>query len=244
MPRVGCNLHRVCVKKQLARTDNEGFAILCRATDGFQSGIPPRIAVAGRLIEHSQEAIVDHVTTPHFVHKWSMETLFNELFLTRKVKQTGKGLRMLNHHNFNGIVPVGNALRDMENTEYGWECESTIDGAMLLATTKGSRPFLWKTRIDSSWRVGVVHDNRTNTRKHRSKPGTDSGDVAVFCNCPSVTFRSVVLDRPAPSEVAGSVHYVGRVCGVHVPQLPSTIGQLQLLIRTHPIWPQDRNRKQ
>lgn len=123
MSRVSYNLHRGRLKKQLARTDDEGFAILCWAIDGLQSGIPPRIAAARRLIEHSQEAIVDHVTAPHFVHKWLMETLFNELLLVRKVKQTGKGLRMLNHRNFNGIVPVGNTLKDMENAEYGWKCE-------------------------------------------------------------------------------------------------------------------------
>lgn len=123
MSRARYQLYKGRLKRQLAEADDEGFAQLCWAIDGLQSGIPERIEVAGRAIQYGPAAVVNDPPAPDFVHKWAMETLFNELLVTPKIVSRGGRQRRLNHSHFDGMVPVFNTLRDLEDAEYALRCK-------------------------------------------------------------------------------------------------------------------------
>lgn len=121
MSKARYELYKRRLRRDLASADDEGFAQLCWAIDGLQSGIPERIEVAGRTIQHGEAAIANDLRSNYFVHKWMIETLFNELLVIPKAR--GRMRRKLNHNHFDGMVPVYNALRNMEDEEYGLKCE-------------------------------------------------------------------------------------------------------------------------
>lgn len=123
MSKLGYELYRGRLKKHLSRADGEGFAKLCWAVDSLQSGNAQRVAIAQRVIQHGPNAIVNSPASKHFIHKWMLETLFNELLLTQTHKKKEGGQKKLNHQHFDGIVLVYNALREMENSEYGLKCK-------------------------------------------------------------------------------------------------------------------------
>lgn len=144
MSKVGYDLYRRRLHKLLSEADEEGFTTLCWAVDGLQSLVPHRIEVARRVIHHSQDVVVSAPTAQNFVHKWMLEALYNELLLAPKPR--GKR-RQLNHSHFDGIVPVYNALRSMENEEYGWKCEP--ENVMREMARIAHRQFEWQRGVFS-----------------------------------------------------------------------------------------------
>jgi hypothetical protein len=116
MSKLKANIFRRRLAKLLSIADDEEFIQLCWAVDAIQSG---RQDQARRYLKFSREDAVDSPASPRLVFKWAIETLVNEALTTRKAKLNDGANRRLDCSKFDGIVGPFNALRLLENEEYG-----------------------------------------------------------------------------------------------------------------------------
>lgn len=115
-PRVKYHLDKL--RKMFARADDRAFLQLVWAVDALQSG---RVDAARPFVAFPPQAVADlSIQTAHGVHRWELETLLVQLFLTPKqqVHPVGPNL-ILNCGLFNSMRETINRLRKLEDTEFG-----------------------------------------------------------------------------------------------------------------------------
>ncbi len=92
--------------------------------------------------EYPKAAVTTEVSNEHFIFKWELETLTNEVLATpKRVRQKTDFVRSLNTRNYGTIVKIANVLRRLETPTTGTACDrsSSADGphrqpAVRLAT--------------------------------------------------------------------------------------------------------------
>jgi hypothetical protein len=101
----------------LETADDEAFIQLLWATDALQTG--GELAAAPHLDRnYPKAAVTTDISDKHFIYKWELETLANEVLVTpKRVRQKNGLVRSLNTRNFETIAQITNVLRKLENAE-------------------------------------------------------------------------------------------------------------------------------
>lgn len=108
--------HTKQLGKMFARSGDIPFLQLIWATDALQSD---RVEAAGAFISYPQQAADSSIGSPFAVHRWELETLVIQLFLTAK-QEIHEGANLnLNCSKFASIRETVNRLRSLENVEAG-----------------------------------------------------------------------------------------------------------------------------
>lgn len=118
--------------------DDEAFFLMVWATRAIQSG---RRQEAAHLLIYPPEAATTDLSSPYAIHPWKLETLLNELLVTRKLPPT-PGKRQLNCQHFAAVVAVSNALRDLENAHDAIVLEKS--NVLLEMNRLTQRQFEWQ----------------------------------------------------------------------------------------------------
>lgn len=117
MSRLRRDKARKRLNELLGLANDEAFVIMVWAVDALQSG---RADAAARLMTFPEDAKNAQLGDSHFVFKWELETLANELLTTRKKGQSRNGrTRSLNCSRFETVATCINVLRKLEDAEDG-----------------------------------------------------------------------------------------------------------------------------
>lgn len=110
--------YRKRLSKYFALAPDEGFTQLVWAANTLQSGFPK--AALPYLQNVDADAITQDLTNPRHMHKWELETAYNDLLFIAKRKYRIRGQwRQLDCRNYNALVNVLNALKALSNAEAG-----------------------------------------------------------------------------------------------------------------------------
>ncbi|MCA2008025.1 hypothetical protein [Tritonibacter mobilis] len=110
--------HRKKLNKLLAAAGNEEFIQLLWATHALQSGCADAARKFIRPETIPDGAITTDMRSEHFIHKWKIETLANELMTVPKAKPGKKGAtRTLLCDHYGASINCANRLHDLENAE-------------------------------------------------------------------------------------------------------------------------------
>lgn len=140
MSRLRRDKARKRLNELLALANDEAFVIMVWAVDALQSD---RADAAARYLTFPKEAKGAQLGDNHFVFKWALETLINELLITRKKGPSRKGRsHALNCSQFDTIATCVNVLRKLEDAEDGMVLDhfSVFD----LMHKIGHRQFEWQ----------------------------------------------------------------------------------------------------
>lgn len=105
--------------KYLSQANDEHFINLLWASNALQSDYYESAFWHIKASSVPPGAITTNMTDPHFIQKWELETLANELMTTKKDGQSRKGkTRHLDCTNYSAIIECVNTLRKLENAEH------------------------------------------------------------------------------------------------------------------------------
>lgn len=140
MSRLRRDKARKRLNELLSLADDEAFLVMVWAVDALQSG---QADVAARYLTFPCEAKSAGLGDNHFVFKWYLETLVNELLITRKKAHSGRGRRRsLNCSQFGTIAGCANVLRELEDAEDGMMLARS--NVLDLMHKTGHRQFEWQ----------------------------------------------------------------------------------------------------
>lgn len=111
------DFYRKKFRRFLETVDDEAFIQLLWATDALQAN--GELAAAPHL-DHNypSAAATTDIGDKHFIYKWELETLANEVLVTpKRVRQKNGLVRSLNTRNFETIAQITNVLRKLEDAE-------------------------------------------------------------------------------------------------------------------------------
>lgn len=106
--------HMKQLRKMFSRCSDIAFLQLIWATDALQSD---RAQAASALISFPPEAADSSIDAPMAIHRWELETLSIQLFLTPKQAVHDGANLALNCSTFEAIRETVNRLRSLENVE-------------------------------------------------------------------------------------------------------------------------------
>lgn len=110
------NYHVKQLRKMFARSDDHSFLQMIWAVDAIQDD---RADAAKPFLNFPPEAADSSIGGPFAIHRWELETLLTQLFLTPKQTiRPGKNL-ILDTSNFDTMRETVNRLRALENVESG-----------------------------------------------------------------------------------------------------------------------------
>jgi hypothetical protein len=108
------NYHRGQLRKMFARANDHAFLQMIWAVDALQDD---RADVASAYLPHPKEAAQSTLTSPYAIHRWELETLLIQLFLTPK-QEIGSGPKLvLDCTNFESMRETINRVRKLEDVE-------------------------------------------------------------------------------------------------------------------------------
>jgi hypothetical protein len=102
------------LRKMFARANDHAFLQMIWAVDALQDD---RADVASAYLTSPKEAAQSTLTSPYAIHRWELETLLIQLFLTPK-QEIGSGPKLaLDCTNFESIRETTNRVRKLEDVE-------------------------------------------------------------------------------------------------------------------------------
>src|SRR5436190_24045087 len=102
------------LRKMFARADDHAFLQMVWAVDALQSD---RVQAAAQYLTYPPAAAVSSIGSNYAIHRWELETLLTQLFLTPKQEiRTGPNL-ILDCSKFESMSETINRLRKLENAE-------------------------------------------------------------------------------------------------------------------------------
>lgn len=106
--------HLKQLRKMFARANDHAFLQMIWAIDALQDD---REDVASAYLTYPKEAAQSTLTSPYAIHRWELETLLIQLFLTPK-QEIGYGTKLtLNCANFESMRETINRIRKLEDVE-------------------------------------------------------------------------------------------------------------------------------
>jgi hypothetical protein len=108
--KVRRDIARRKLSELLARAEPETFFLMTWAIDAIQSG---REVDAKQFIQYPAEAVTQNASSPYAVHKWRLESLINEILLSRY----RPGLMPFDCLSYEAVADFSNALQKLEEEE-------------------------------------------------------------------------------------------------------------------------------
>lgn len=177
--------------EMLALASDEQFLIMVWAIDAIQSG---RAEHGKNFLNHPKEARDENIQGKYHAHKWLLETLVNELFVTRKKAPHKNGRsRSLNCAEFVTLATLLNTLRSLENAEDGMRLSTS--NVFDLMPKLGYRQFEWQRGFSSHsqiYRAMMFFGGELSLEYFAKSCGLT---VAQFFNC-GFAFCALCLDKP------------------------------------------------
>jgi hypothetical protein len=128
------------LREMLALAEDESFVVMVWAVDALQSG---RAAVAARYLTYPKKASEAKFGGEFFIFKWMLETLLNELFVTKKkARDHRRRNRKLDCTKFETVAVCINTLRKIEDAEDGIRLKDF--DVLNLIHRIGHRQFEWQ----------------------------------------------------------------------------------------------------
>jgi hypothetical protein len=106
--------HLKQLRKLFPRASDQQFLQMVWATDALRSGRPE---AAARLLTFPRQAADQSMGSPFAVHRWELETLLIQLFLTPKEAPQPGATAMFDCSKFGSVVDMVNPLRRLEDVE-------------------------------------------------------------------------------------------------------------------------------
>jgi hypothetical protein len=188
-------LRRDKARKRLSEivglANDESFVIMVWAVDALQSD---RADAAARVLSFPKEAKGAKLGDNHFVYKWALETLINELLIARKKARPRKGrTRVLDCSKFQTVATCVNTLRNLEDAEDGMVLSQfTVFDIMHKI---GHRQFEWQRGFFS---YSQIYRTLTVFGGDFAKGyfhATNGVSIADFFNC-GFAFYALSQDHP------------------------------------------------
>ena len=175
----------------LSKADDHAFLKLLWAVDALQTG---REHLAAKLIAYPAEAAGARAGDEYAIHKWEIETLLVQLFLTPKQPGHRGRNRILYCTRFQTLGEVVNRLRKAENAEYALRNEpSDIFGEMHRIA---QRQFHWQRgyyNLPQLYRYAYLYCQGKCAEYFQERNGFSIHDLtltsfAVFATCHTSAF--------------------------------------------------------
>jgi len=106
--------HRGQLRKMFARANDHAFLQMIWAVDALQDD---RADVASAYLTYPKEAAQSTLTSPYAIHRWELETLLIQLFLTPKQEIGSSPKLVLDCANFESMRLTINRVRKLEDVE-------------------------------------------------------------------------------------------------------------------------------
>lgn len=133
--------YRGKLDKLLTLAPDEGFMELLWAVNGIQSEMDSDAEQI--LLPFDRQFITTKLPDPHFVYKWTIETLANEkLTIPHKTRMRNGREQMLDMRNLSNAINAVNALKQLENSE----SQKRVGGNNILVEMSriASQQFAWQ----------------------------------------------------------------------------------------------------
>lgn len=128
----------------LERADDLNCLTLVWAAQALQSGQEKH---ARKYITYPKEAVTEHMVGQYAIYKWELETVVTSLLTTQKDKQRQGKYRYTNLTKFESLGSLINALRSIENYEYGMKSKAEDIWEEMYRI--GQRQFSWQRGYNS-----------------------------------------------------------------------------------------------
>ena len=132
------------LRKLLRVADKHEFCRMIWSVDALQSG---RAHEVDEFLGYPPEVIITEATSPHFAHKWMLETLVNEALSSKR----SDALRHLNCRHYGAFRRTFSALLSLENAEDGFylKTHGILDEIPRIA----HRQFEWHEGWHTPWNL-------------------------------------------------------------------------------------------
>jgi hypothetical protein len=201
------------LRKMFARCSDIAFLQLIWATDALQSD---RVEAASRLITFPPQAADSSIGSPFAIHRWELETLTIQLFLTPKQEINPEGGLILDCSKFEAIREAVNRLRSLENVESAFYLDDDFNILSEMHRI-AQRQFHWQRgyfNLPQLYRYMFIYGQGQCAEYFQHRYGLRSSELALaafayFATCqrlpwlsptavPNVGLTHDIVDRAIP----------------------------------------------
>lgn len=170
-----CAYHLKKLRKGLARANDYAFLQMVWAADALQSG---RDQAAAQYLTFPKEAADKSILSSYSVHRWELESLLIQLFLTPKKEiRPGPNL-LLNCGTFDTLALTTNRLRQLEDVEAALYLPS--QSIFVEMHRIGQRQFHWQRgyfNIPQFYRYAYIYNQGKCAEYFEGKYGLSIDDL-------------------------------------------------------------------